>query len=159
MAAKTITVTKIEGSSSIVTIHYTIGDQVGKAKAYKNEYQKPDAAFVVGKEYQVTFEKKGTETWIKKVKTGGFGGGRGSDPERIALDRERVAIEKAKQPMIIAEVILGQAVTASVAIAEQSKTELTTALIRTVALDLTSVLAEIGREVINRFPGGSLVGK
>jgi hypothetical protein len=156
-----ITVTEIVGASTVVTVKFTVDGKPGSGKAFKNEYQKETPAFVVGESYDVEFEKKqdrdgNDEAWIKKARSpfkgGAGGGGRAPDPERAKNDRERLNLEKEKQPLIMAQFVLGQAVQIAInRSVSDSSFKLTTPAIQAIAVDLVAVLEETHGEIARRF--------
>lgn len=108
--AKTIEITAIEpfGGGKVGWATYTTADgKSGKAKVFVNDFK-------VGP-LEAEFEKKAPygkddapesdyETWIKSPPKGGGGfkggGGAKADPERIAIEKDRLAHEKAKSANI-----------------------------------------------------------
>lgn len=91
-------------SGKLGLISFTAGEKPGSAKAWLGDFQ-----FNEGASLSVEFEQKdneynGTTTkeiWIKsppKNGGGGFKGGGGkSDPEKLAIERDKLALEKEKQ--------------------------------------------------------------
>lgn len=101
-----ITVTGIKPlgqSGKLGLISFTAGEKPGSAKAWLGDFQ-----FAEGASLSVEFEAKDNEyngvttkeTWIKSPPKGGGGfkggGGGKSDPEKLAIDRDRLSLEAKK---------------------------------------------------------------
>ena len=158
---KDIKVISVDGNTAwkTGTLTYTIGDQQGTCKVFRKEYNSDEEAFKVGETYSVDFEKKANtqgveETWAKKVKAGGFkgGGGRAPDPARAQIDREKLDLDKEKQPLIMAQCLVKEAVQLAI---QKSiidpKSELNASLVMGFAIDLVNVVRETHAEIVKRF--------
>ena len=187
---KTVTVTAITpiGQGKVGTVDFKDGDHDGRAKAFLKERDSSDT-WTVGETLEVEFEKKDNEyngkttveIWIKKPqsakpKFGGGGPGK-ADPAKLAIEQEKLNLEKvkmnrfeakwesdrgremAKQSFIMAQTAIARAVDIELHNAKVEDRIADMNNVRALAADLGYLTGEVSAEILQAISDGADGGK
>lgn len=157
MATKDVLIKEFKpiGQGKVGTVTFELDNKSFTAKGFA------DMADKIGQTVTANLEKKENtyngkttmEDWITVPRAPrGGGGGRKPDPEQAKINRERLDLDKEKQPLIMAQCLVGKAVELAIVIAANDpKKELGTPLVQQIAIDLVEVTRNVHKEITQRF--------